>query len=152
MNDIIEFNNADIKPLRRFFNLLWLVLLVYTALLLVFLYDGTAIIATPASVHIKTVSILILLATVPATFGWFTMKVKKLKLVDGKEEKLKNYEKVWRIRALLTFIVLLLLITAYVLVLDKSMAFMVAIAALVFMYCRPSAATMKNELNNIPKY
>lgn len=152
MNDIVEFTNSDTKPFRRFFNILWLVLLAYTAVLLVTIFDGTPVFTSPAGDYIKTVVTILLLVTVPATFGWFTMRIKKIKLVEGKEEKLKKYKKVWRMRASVVFIVLVLIITAYILVLDKSTAFMVAIAAFIFMYCRPSAGTMKNELNDIPKY
>ena len=151
MNEIVEFSSADIKPLRRFFNLLWIILLTYTAILLLTVFDGTALYESPVSDYIKTVVTILLLATVPAVFGWYTMKVRKIKTIEGKEEKLKNYKNVWKIRALVVFIVLVFVITAYILIIDKSMAFMVAISAFVFMYCRPSANTLKNELNDIPK-
>ncbi|MFB6343884.1 hypothetical protein ACE1ET_19335 [Saccharicrinis sp. FJH62] len=151
MNEIVEFTSTDIKPLRRFFNLLWLILLGYTAVLLLTVFDGTAIFVSPVSDYIKTAVTILLLATIPAVFGWYTMKVRKFKVVEGKEEKLKNYKKVWKIRALVVFIVLVFVVTAYILIIDKSMAFMVAIAAFVFMYCRPSANTLKNELNDFPK-
>ncbi|MFB6317988.1 hypothetical protein [Saccharicrinis sp. FJH54] len=151
MNEIVEFSGDDIKPLRRFFNILWLIVLGYTAVLLLTVYDGTAVIDGALSEYIKTVEIILLLATVPAVFGWYTMKVKKIRTVEGREEKLKNYEKVWKLRALIVFIVFLFVITAYILLVDKSMAYVVAIAALVFMYCRPSVNTLKNELNDIPK-
>lgn len=151
MKEIVEFSNTDIKPLRRYFNVLWLVLLGYTAILMLLVFDGTAVFTSPVSDYIKTVITILLLATIPAVFGWYTMKVKKIKAVEDKIEKLKNYKKVWKLRALIVFIVLLLVVTAYILIIDKSMAFMVAIAAFVFMYCRPSANTLKNELNDFPK-
>lgn len=152
MSEITEFSVKDIKPLRNFFNLLWISLLSITLVFLYFTDNKNPWLAVPESEYLKSIVIIISLATIPAVFGWFTMKLKKLKVLDSKDIKLRAYEKIWKIRALVVFVVLVINVISYILVYDKSMALMVVIAAFVFMYCRPSANALKNELNDIPKY
>ena len=152
MNELIEFDNKDIKPIRTFYNLLWIGILALTGLLLLFVWQQEPILFKPESEYIKSIVVIILLATIPAVFGWFTMQVRKIRKLEHKSEKLIKYYKIWKIRALTVGIDFILVILAYILILDKSMTFMVAIAAFVFMYCRPAANTLKNELNEIPKY
>lgn len=152
MSEVIEFSLKDIKPMRSFYYSLWLILLAVTGVFLVFIDPSSPILEITTGEYLKSVVILIALASIPAVFGWFTMKLKKINLLESKGEKLEAYTNIWKVRSGVVFVVLLLTIVAYMLVLDKSMSFMVAIAAFVYLYSRPSVSTLKNELNTTPNF
>ena len=95
---------------------------------------------------IMSVYILFLVTSIPLALKLFSMKVKKLAMLENQKEKLSRYKifSLWRL--IIVGCNLLFGIGFFYLLNSRSMIYCAAIAAIALVFCKPSEAKLATEL------
>lgn len=97
-------------------------------------------------IMLQSVGILLLLICIPLGLKTFSIKIRKIKLIEDENEKLTKYLYWARIRIASVAIPLLFNILIYYLTQNNSMIFSAGISALALLFCKPQKHKMEEEL------
>jgi hypothetical protein len=148
MEQIHTFKKWDVRPLLRTYYTLWVGLIVSTLAFSFIWIKEIRLISNPVDIlWIKTGVFIIFLIIVPASFGYYALRIKEIRRLFNKEIKVEAYSATWYTRTIIIFMLLMVNNLIYFLTYEKSILIILIMNLFVYLYCKPSINTMNNELN-----
>lgn len=100
-----------------------------------------------AATAIYSTMLVYVLASIPLSFGLFSTKLKKIRLIDDTDTKYSQYTRYAAIRLVLICLGLTLSIFFYYALRETSLFWLAGIEAIAAIICKPTARRINNDLD-----